>query len=169
MTSKTTPVTVTWNPDWPAEYLRTLAAEHSRRWRRRHADPDSETREIVNDRVIVNMLRHHFTDYDDFQSAVRFDEACWLISADFPHLEAECDRQRQRRTESVEYSRKPGKHAGAPARSRHTAGECEIDYNGETVDAEIVEVTGTRVTVELETGNGRIVHRDIHVSDIRTA
>ena len=45
------------------------------------------------DRLIVNMLRHEFTDYDQDRSLSRFIEACNAISANYPWLNDECLRQ----------------------------------------------------------------------------
>lgn len=44
-------------------------------------------------RLVVNMLRHEYTDYDADQSAPRHRAACEAIAARYPWLAAECARQ----------------------------------------------------------------------------
>lgn len=44
-------------------------------------------------RLVVNLLRHEYTDYDADQSAPRHRAACQAIAARYPWLAAECARQ----------------------------------------------------------------------------
>lgn len=52
------------------------------------ADPPDD-----DHRLVVNMLRHKFTDYDDDQSTSRHRAACERITARYPWLADECTRQ----------------------------------------------------------------------------
>lgn len=46
----------------------------------------------LTDRLVVNMLRHEFTDYGNHQPFENFDSACSAIAERFPWLRGECAR-----------------------------------------------------------------------------
>jgi hypothetical protein len=59
----------------------------------------------ATDRLVVNMLRHEFTDYDDDPSVANFSSACRAIARRFSWLGQQCTRQvAQRRRAEVEKS-----------------------------------------------------------------
>jgi hypothetical protein len=51
----------------------------------------------LTDRLVVNMARHRFTDYDEDQSFERFAQACAAIAERYPWLSGECNAQVARR------------------------------------------------------------------------
>lgn len=52
------------------------------------------------DRAIVNLLRHQYTDYEAEPTRERHKEACRAIAAQYPWLAAECERQISRRAQN---------------------------------------------------------------------
>ena len=78
-------------PDLSRKRLVRLARDHalSLAVDRGHDDIGNDS----DDRLVVNMLRHEFTDYDTDQSAGRHRDACDAIAARYPYLAAECARQ----------------------------------------------------------------------------
>ena len=84
-------------PDWPLGTLERTACEHAAQFYLAYGcDPD-----FANvDRLVVNMLRHEFTDYDDDQTRTSHAAACRAIAARYPWLGVECERQVKRRAEA---------------------------------------------------------------------
>ena len=84
----------TWFPDWTVNKLTKTAIGHA-------SDPaidrDHEPSCAPDVRLVVNMLRHEYTDYDMDQSAERHAEACAAIAATYPWLADECVGQKARR------------------------------------------------------------------------
>lgn len=84
----------TWFPDWTVNKLTKTAIAHA-------ADLslafDHEVSCTPDARLVVNMLRHEYTDYDDDQCAARHSEACDAIAATYPWLADECASQNARR------------------------------------------------------------------------
>jgi hypothetical protein len=78
-------------PDLSRKRLVRLARDHALDLAldRGYDDPEN----AGDDRLVVNLLRHEFTDYDIDQSADRHREACEAIAARYPYLAAECARQ----------------------------------------------------------------------------
>lgn len=82
-------------PDWDRSRLEDRAIAHAEElsWERggygwRGGDVD---------RIVVNMLRHEFTDYDETQSGQTPTAACRAIGARYPWLAGECECQLRRR------------------------------------------------------------------------
>jgi len=89
----------TFFPDWDRPKLEKIAVRHAIEVNSCYdRDPDYSKTE----RLVVNMLRHEFTDYDNEQSASRFIAACTAIAAHYPWLSDECHHQiaKRRKTES---------------------------------------------------------------------
>jgi len=77
-------------PDWDRPKLEKIAVRHAIEVNSCYdRDPDYSKTE----RLVVNMLRHEFTDYDNEQSASRFIAACTAIAAHYPWLSDECHHQ----------------------------------------------------------------------------
>lgn len=84
----------TWFPNWTVNKLTKTAIAHAvdlaiERGHDPSCAPDA--------RLVVNMLRHEYTDYDINQSAQRHAEACDAIAGMYPWLADECASQKARR------------------------------------------------------------------------
>jgi hypothetical protein len=92
----------TYFPNWDRDKLISRAWQHvndlamdrawevGASWTPTDNASDTEDHDL---RVVVNMLRHEHTDYDDDQSNERHAAACRRISEKFPWLAEECERQ----------------------------------------------------------------------------
>ena len=85
----------TFFPDWHRSRLESVAARHADEISFERGGMGCECGDI--DRLVVNLLRHEFTSYDDDQSAQAHRAACLAIKARFPWLADECERQIARR------------------------------------------------------------------------
>jgi hypothetical protein len=84
-------------PNWQRSKLEKIAIQRAIEVNSRYnRDPDCSK----TDRLVVNMLRHEFTDYDKDRNLRRFIEACTAISANYPWLNDECRRQIAKRRKS---------------------------------------------------------------------
>ena len=89
-----------WFPaDATAEELEDRAWRHAVAWDLKWGRPGASA-SVPMDRLVVNLLRHIYTDYDDDQSFDRFSQACDAIARRYPWLAEECAHQiGQRATE----------------------------------------------------------------------
>ena len=100
-----------------------------------------------SDRLVVNMLRHEFTDYDDDQSALAHKAACDAIKAAYPWLEAECDAQAARRKATDAFDAASIEMAEATERRRRTWRHDRVQQSR----AAIVELSvGASVTARVD-------------------
>jgi hypothetical protein len=87
----------TFFPNWQGSKLEKIAVQRAIEVNSYYdRDPDCSK----TDRLVVNMLRHEFTDYDCDQSTSRFIAACDAISTHYPWLNDECRRQIAKRRKS---------------------------------------------------------------------
>ncbi|MDH2904575.1 MAG: hypothetical protein PXZ08_11605 [Actinomycetota bacterium] len=82
-------------PEWTRERLEQVATNHAIKIA---IERGYEIGDAPVDRLVVNMLRHEFSDYDADPTAPRHAMACRSIAAQFPWLSEECERQVARRT-----------------------------------------------------------------------
>ena len=82
-------------PDWSRVKLETIARQHADEVALAYGRVGAETDDV--DRLVVNMLRHEFTNYDDDQIEHAHRLACEAIKARCPWLGDECHRQITRR------------------------------------------------------------------------
>lgn len=124
------------------------------------------------DRLVVNMLRHEYTNYDDHQTAARHREARQVIAVRFPWLADECDRQIRRRVaedSEWEIARQVAQEADAArarwrseraAQSRSEIGRFEVgmlvafQVRGHDRTGRVVKVGRSRVTVKYRIKSG---------------
>jgi len=81
-------------PDWGRECLEKVALEHAIEV---SVASGREFDSSLTGRLVANMARHEFTDYDEDQSTERFAEACAAIADRYPWLSGECNAQVARR------------------------------------------------------------------------
>jgi hypothetical protein len=84
----------TWFPDWSRRRLERTALAHAIDVSLAY---DRDFDPSLTDRLVVSMLRHEFTDYDDDQRVGSFESACAAIAQRFAWLWDECARQVTRR------------------------------------------------------------------------
>ena len=84
-------------PSWSRSHLEKVALKHAFDV---SFDTGRDFDPTLSDRLVVNMLRHEFSDYDDNQSATNFSAACAEIAIRFLWLAPECERQMARRREN---------------------------------------------------------------------
>jgi len=90
-------------PDWSRQKLEETALAHAWELALEFGHDPSEA---CIERLVVNMLRHEFTDYDADQGQEAKRRICGAIAERFPWLAAECGRQiDQRRREDAEAAR----------------------------------------------------------------
>jgi hypothetical protein len=97
-------------PDWSRVQLERTALKHASAISLAY---DRDFDPSQTDRLVVNMLRHEFTDYDDNQSVGRFMKACSEMAVRYPWLSEECERQMLRRRQIDETAEAWGKMAEA--------------------------------------------------------
>jgi hypothetical protein len=85
----------TFLPDWHRHRLEAVARKHADElsWMRGGTGNDSDD----VDRLVVNMLRHEFTSYEEEQDLRAYRAACVAIGMRYPWLADECERQIARR------------------------------------------------------------------------
>ncbi|MFJ1756500.1 hypothetical protein [Kitasatospora sp. NPDC088134] len=85
----------TWFPDYDRARLVALADSHALDIAVAHGGKDVGPNE---ERLVVNLLRHHYTDYDQHeQTSARHRAACEAIAERYPWLAEECRAQIGRR------------------------------------------------------------------------
>jgi len=90
-------------PDWSRQKVEKRAFAHAWELALEYGHDPSEA---CIERLVVNMLRHEFTDYDADQGQEAKRRSCVAIAERFPWLAAECGRQiDQRRCEEAEAAR----------------------------------------------------------------
>jgi hypothetical protein len=82
-------------PDWPRERLEKTAIRHACDVALHYAR--AEVSDAPVDQLVVNMLRHEFTSYDESQTLESHGLACEAIAARYPWLADECRRQAEAR------------------------------------------------------------------------
>jgi hypothetical protein len=81
-------------PNWSRSRLECVAREHALD---RAIERDDDLGDPPVDRLVVNMLRHEFSDYDEVATAERHAAICRAIATSFPWLATESERQIERR------------------------------------------------------------------------
>jgi hypothetical protein len=89
-------------PNWYREKLERVAIDHDLE---RSLWTGFVPGDSPMDRLVVNMLRHEFTNYDENQTQEMHREACEAIAARFGWLGYECAKQIARRAEEEELAR----------------------------------------------------------------
>lgn len=89
-------------PNWTTEKLQNKALEHARALALQREDFLWEPPDNI-DRLVVNMLRHKYTNYDSNQTIQTHKEACLAIAEKYLWLKEECDRQIRRRQEEEDF------------------------------------------------------------------
>ncbi|MFD0353002.1 hypothetical protein ACFVHW_04520 [Streptomyces sp. NPDC127110] len=125
------------------------------------------------ERLVVNLLRHEYTDYDEEQTPDRHREACEAIAAAYPWVAEECERQIQRRTRAekdaerfqdwFEAERELRRDEARELRERSTAAIGALDIGqrvsfrkqGRGYEGLISKVGRTRVTVTYNLRDGQ--------------
>lgn len=79
-------------PGWDRSELESFVREHVQAF-----NPAADTSSARIDALALNTLRHEFTDYDRHQSTGRMITAHESITAAYPHLTAEAQRQNEAR------------------------------------------------------------------------
>jgi len=172
------PTPVTWSaPAAVRTELPNLNRERLENRAQRHADDIAMERgwgdtNCSIDQLVVNMLRHEYTDYDNDQTAARHTAANRAIAARYPWLAAECDRQTERRTaeerdsaalwadhlamqEQIALMRQETIAASrAICGSFHVGQPVELTIKGHQRSGTVVKVGRSRLTVHYEIKTG---------------
>jgi hypothetical protein len=85
-------------PDWDRRRLEDRAVARARELAIERGYCDWWTADV--DRLVVNMLRHEFTGYDESRSQRAHAIVCEAIAGKYSWLAAECERQTRRRRDS---------------------------------------------------------------------
>ena len=169
-------------PRWSRARLERVAREHAAAVAMAYGDFADVT--APSERLVVNMLRHEFTDYDDDQSARRHQQACDAIADRYPWLRDECLRQVQARKEreheaalwevaaraEVERTRQwrrqrvTESHTSIGAIS--VGDEVSVRVRGHDRIARVTKVGRSRVTVHYAIKNGQAREALVYARDV---
>lgn len=155
-------------PDWPQQRLERVAEQHASEI----AAAYGRDSEAPVDRLVVNLLRHEFTAYDQAPTQEAHRIACDAIAARFPWLAEECRRQVRARAaderlvqegvQMMEAAANEGKRFRAErvAESKAVIGrlkpgmQVRAKVAGRLRNATILKVGRSRVTIEFSIKSG---------------
>ncbi|HUZ42331.1 MAG TPA: hypothetical protein VMU68_13190 [Acidimicrobiales bacterium] len=96
-------MTRTWFPRWSQTRLEIVARKRAQAIYLARDRFPSDSHDI--DRLVVNMLRHEFSNYDDDQGEEAHRLICRAVTAQYKWLSDECDKQIERRARSERQGR----------------------------------------------------------------
>jgi hypothetical protein len=175
----------TWFPRWSQAILETTAQRHAIDLDMEYGRSSSEAGDI--DRLVVNMLRHELTRYNEDQSQETHRLICEAIKARYAWLTHECDRRIEKRASAERESKIYGeilqdwanedreRRAERSQLSSEVIGTMKV---GDRVIARIAgrERTGTiswigrrRLEVRYNIKSGELRTRRLYACDVREA
>lgn len=139
------------------------------------------------DRLVVNMLRHKYTNYDANPSQENHRIACEAVATRYHWLKPECERQIQARMESVAFEREAASWAEETLASERADRRARVDESRQVIGqfsegmmviatvkghqrvATVLKVGRTRLTVGFKIKTGADRTAVIHASEVQPA